>query len=251
MAMKLMVLGSSSKGNCYIFDDGEQCLIVECGIALKQVQIALDWDMSRIAGVLISHEHFDHSACANTLAKRQLPLFASHGTLKALKVDNSAQRLLFPLESLKTAQIGNFKVMPFDTEHDASQPFGFVLYHPQMGKTLFATDTHYLRYTFSGLSNIMIECNYRKDILDWNVAHEVIHPALAERTMRSHMEYNTCLEALMANDLSEVNNIVLLHLSNDNSAADEFKRGIAEATLKTTYIATPGLTINNFNKTPF
>jgi hypothetical protein len=64
------------------------------------------------------------------------------------------------------------------------------------------------------------------------------------------MSFETCREELLANDLRAVNSIVLIHLSDLNSNADEFREGIREATGKTVYIAQKGMKIE-FNKTPF
>jgi hypothetical protein len=64
------------------------------------------------------------------------------------------------------------------------------------------------------------------------------------------MSYDTCKETLLANDLSAVNNIVLIHLSDLNSNATEFQSGIAEATGKTVHVASKGMEID-FNKIPF
>ena len=50
-------MGSSSKGNCYLLDNGNEALMIECGIAFKNVQKAVDFDINRIAGCIISHEH--------------------------------------------------------------------------------------------------------------------------------------------------------------------------------------------------
>jgi hypothetical protein len=68
--------------------------------------------------------------------------------------------------------------------------------------------------------------------------------------MKSHCSFDTCRETLLANDLSKVNNIVLIHLSDGNANASEFKQGIIDATGKTVHIAEKGMTIN-FNKSPF
>jgi hypothetical protein len=51
--MKLQVLGSSSIGNCYIFDDGEQQLILEAGVSYKAINESLDFDFSRVVGTLV------------------------------------------------------------------------------------------------------------------------------------------------------------------------------------------------------
>ena len=93
----------------------------------------------------------------------------------------------------------------------------------------------------------MIECNYSLDILNEN---GTIPNIVRNRTIKSHMSYDTCKETLLANDLSIVNNIVLIHLSDNNSDAERFRKGIEEATGKTTFVAKKGLKIE-FNKTPF
>ena len=58
------------------------------------------------------------------------------------------------------------------------------------------------------------------------------------------------MDALKANDLTRVNNIVLIHISEGNGDAVAFRDGIAKATGKTVHVAKPGLRIS-FNKTPF
>ena len=115
---------------------------------------------------------------------------------------------------------------------------------------LFATDTYFLPYKFEGLTNILIECNYREDILKRNIESGKIPPSHYNRLLESHMSFATCKEALLANDLRKVNNIVLIHLSDGNSNAEEFQKDIHLATGKAVHIADRGLKIN-FNKTPF
>lgn len=55
--MQLVVLGSSSKGNCYLLQNENDCLIIEAGVRFKEVKEVLDFNISKIRGVLISHEH--------------------------------------------------------------------------------------------------------------------------------------------------------------------------------------------------
>lgn len=251
--MQLKILGSSSKGNCYLLDNGKECLMIECGVAFKDVQKAVNFDISRIGGVLISHEHGDHAKYVKKCLESRIPVYASQGTLDALGVyqPDYVSNLVCRMVELEILQIGNFRVQAFSTQHDAAEPFGFLIYHPECGIVLFATDTYYLHYTFSGLNNILIECNYRQDILDSNIEAGLLTRALRIRTIKSHMEYETCKETLLANDLSKVNHIVLIHLSEGNANAGEFKRGMEEATGKTVHIAQGGMIIENFNKSPF
>jgi phosphoribosyl 1,2-cyclic phosphodiesterase len=62
------------------------------------------------------------------------------------------------------------------------------------------------------------------------------------------MEIGTTAAMLEANDLSNVKNIVLIHLSSGNSNGPEFKNRIQRETGIPTYIAALGmkLQLNNF-----
>lgn len=247
--MKLKILGSSSKGNCYILETESEALVLECGIPFLEVKKALDFNISKVEGVLVSHEHGDHAAYINVLMKSCINVYASNGTFRKTGFSVKS-RFQNELISGEKKQIGNFTVLPFDIKHDAAEPLGFLIYHPECGLTLFATDTYFLPYTFSGLNNILIECNYRLDLLENNIQAGRIPKALRDRTLESHMSFDTCKEVLLANDLTAVNNIVLIHLSDGNSNAEAFKNDIHKATGKIVWVADKGMTIK-FDKTPF
>lgn len=56
--MKLKVLGSGSSGNSYIMtDDNDQHLIVECGIHASEIKKAIDFNLEKVAGVIVTHGH--------------------------------------------------------------------------------------------------------------------------------------------------------------------------------------------------
>lgn len=55
--MKLKVIGSSSKGNAYILETETGILILDAGVPFREIQKALDFDLERIKGCLITHEH--------------------------------------------------------------------------------------------------------------------------------------------------------------------------------------------------
>lgn len=250
--MQLKILGSSSKGNCYLLDNGKEALAIECGVAFKDVQKAVNFDILRIKGAIVSHEHGDHAQYVEKFIEARVPVYMSTGTFHEV-IKKLKNRFLSPLmmEAGCIQTIGNFKIQPFDTQHDSVEPFGFLIYHPECGTVLFATDTYYLHYTFAGLNNILIECNYRQDILQENIEAGLLPKVLARRTMKSHMEFETCKQTLLANDLSAVNHIVLIHLSDGNANASEFQQDIQMATGKTVHVARKGTTIENFNKSPF
>lgn len=248
--MELSILGSSSAGNCYVFHNENEALIVECGVRFIEAKKAINFNISKVVGCLITHEHGDHCKYINDVLDAAVPVYASTGTCRAMQPKIKGHRIPFMLESGSVFMLGNFKILPFDIKHDCAEPVGFLIFHPEMGTTLFATDTYYLPNKFKGLNNILIECNYRMDILQANVDAGKIPEALLNRTLQSHMSLDTCIAALQSNDLSKVNNIVLIHLSDNNSNADEFKKAVSLATGKAVHVASPGICMK-FNKTPF
>src|SRR5699024_9187141 len=133
--------------------------------------------------------------------------------------------------------IGTWKVLPFDVEHDVNEPLGFLLMNKQGEKLLFATDTYYVRYRFKGLTHIMIEANYSMDILEENIASGIVTKIMRKRLIRSQFSLENVKEFLRANELSKVQEIHLMHLSNNNSDENRFKKEIQELTGKPVYIA--------------
>jgi phosphoribosyl 1,2-cyclic phosphodiesterase len=245
--MNLRVLSSNSRGNCYILENDSEALILEAGVKFAEVQRALNFNITKIVGCLITHEHKDHAGHILSFP-RFVDVFCSKGTADSAEIGEKMKTHIVSANKPFTA--GTFKIIPFAAKHDAAEPLGFFINHPETGNVLFATDTYYLPCTFSGLNNILIEANYRLDILERNIAAGLIPPAMRNRIIQSHFSYEHCLRALQANDLKAVNNIVLIHLSDGNSNAQDFKEGIQKATGKRVHIAEPGLELL-LNKTPF
>ena len=60
--MELRVVASGSEGNAYVLQNEGEALLLEAGVSFKKVLPALNYDVSKVQGVLISHEHGDHNA---------------------------------------------------------------------------------------------------------------------------------------------------------------------------------------------
>lgn len=232
--INIQTLGSSSAGNCYLIDDSRTKLLLECGLPFKQIQRGLDFRLSVISGVLISHEHKDHCRSVLDVMKAGMDIYASKGTAEALGITGHRMNVI---QAKKQFTIGTWTILPFDTIHDAAEPLGFLLQNEVGEKLLFATDTCYLKYIFAGLSHILIECNLSFKILNENIASGRVPIEMKNRLIRSHMSLETLKTFLMANDLSKVCEIWLLHLSDNNSDAAIFKREVQEISGKPVYIA--------------
>ncbi|HOR77867.1 MAG TPA: MBL fold metallo-hydrolase [Anaerolineaceae bacterium] len=227
-------LASGSKGNAYHITDGRSPLLLEVGITWKQIQQGLNFKTSELAGCLISHEHQDHCKAVRDVMRAGIDCYMSQGTADALGLSGHRIR---QVQARKQFHVGTWTILPFETQHDAAEPLGFLLANKDGDKLLYATDTFYIRYRFRGLTHLMIETNYSLDILRENMAAGLVAPELKNRLLKSHMSLETCKEFLKANDLSRVQEIWLIHMSDGNADADRFKREIQALTGKFVTIA--------------
>ncbi len=244
--MKLKILGSSSKGNCYLLENDNETLIIEAGLRFDAIKKGLNFNFRKVCGCLISHEHGDHCNGAKEMLAAGIKIYASPGTNKGINQFLKFERSHRQIDVIPDQQfyVGSFRVIPFDVKHDALQPTGFLINHPETGTILFVTDTYYVAKRFRGLNNIIVEANFCQKILDERMTNGATPDFLRNRIFRSHMSLATCKDLLTANDLSSVNNIVLIHLSDSNSHAQRFKKEVAELTGKIVHVAEPGLEIN-------
>lgn len=224
--MDIKVLGSSSKGNCYIVSDGTTKLLLDCGVPIKQILSGVDFKPDSVAGCLITHSHGDHVKSARDLQFRGIKVYTSGGCAEAAGLSGTIRA-----ENLKMLTVGTFRVLPFDIQHDAPEPLGFLLKSTLTGeKLLYFTDTYYLKYRFSGITHILCEANYDLDILQKRVECGEIPKMLADRVVSSHMSIDHLEDFLRACDLSMLRKIWLCHLSDGNSNAAEFRRRIQRLT---------------------
>ena len=232
--MTLKVLGSESAGNCYFIESDAECLIIEAGIRIPELKKALNYDLSKVVGCLISHSHGDHCKYARDYMKAGINVYTSKETIAAANL--SGHRII-PI-SPQPVQLGGFTIKCFPVPHGVPT-LGFLIKHPGAGSILFVTDAACIPNRFCNLNHILIEANYENSILT------------NDRAVGNHMSLDTCLEFLRSNDMKQVRNIVLLHLSSENSDSKMFAKSVQSvAPNASIWIADKGLEVN-LSKYPF
>lgn len=220
--MRIQVFASGSSGNAYRIGDGDTSLLLEAGIPIKQIKQHCNFQVSSLDGCLISHNHQDHSKAGRDLIKMGVDIYASKGTSDACGFTGHRAHII---KGLQQFRIGTFDILPFDVQHDAEEPLGFLIASRKTKeKLLFFTDTYYIKHTFKGLTHIMAECNYSIEAVEENIKKGYIPRELAVRLMRSHMSIDNLIKMLKANDLSKVKQIYLLHISESNGQEIAFKK---------------------------
>ena len=177
----------------------------------------------------MTHRHGDHTKAIPKLLERGISVY---GPMELSALYGGVQ----DMEALKEYAIGTFNVLPFRVEHDV-ECYGYRIRSESTKETLlYITDTAYVRYTFQGLTHLMVEANYGQEIIMDNAREGKVPLFLAERVVKSHMSIETLLGLLRANDMSQVRQIYLLHLSDGNSNADEFKQRVQRETGAEVYV---------------
>lgn len=229
--LDIAVYASGSSGNCYTVSDGETVVMLDCGLPFRRIERLTGFLLPK--AVFVTHEHKDHSKAAQDFMRRGVDAYMTAGTAAALGIE--AQHRLHILNPMEQVTVGRITVSAFPTQHDAREPCGFLLDDGD-DRVLYATDTYYIKYQFPSVTKMLIEANHSYKILEENVTAHILNKALAERLIKSHFSIENVLAFLMANDLSKVKEIWLIHLSDSNADAGKFARMVEAATGKPVYI---------------
>lgn len=244
--MELSVIATGSRGNSYVLRAEDAILLLDAGVPVRKIVEQVD-SFDSVVGCVVTHEHMDHAASASALAKFGIPVLASEGTISELMNRSPTDRfigLLRPVKPRSSVTLFPFMIMPFEVQHDATEPLGFLIRHIHTGETLiYATDTYYLRYIFPGVHYWVIECNFVDDLVEDAVESGEIPKPLRDRLMQSHMSLRRLKDLFRVNDLQKARKIILVHLSDDRSDERRMVEEITTATGINTVAADAGMTI--------
>ena len=191
--MFLKVLGTGSKGNCYILtDESGESLILDCGVKSKDIKQALNFDFSKVSGVLVTHNHKDHSQSADELETYGLDVWMPY------LIESGRDKRTF----------GSYAVTSFPVEHDGEPCCGFYIRHTNGFRMVYVTDLSYCKFVFKKqeLNAILCECNYSDDYLD----REQIQ---FEHKVRGHMGLKACKDFIKVNATDKLQTVVICHMS--------------------------------------
>lgn len=147
--MKVVIIGSGSKGNCIYIEDEKYNYLIDFGLSYKQVVKRLN-DLNIKFNphyLFLTHEHNDHTNGIKTLYKNfKIPIYLSKGTYTGLSKDIldiiDIMDLNF-IKSFDSIKLNNVIINPFFISHDANEPLGY-LFDFNDKKILIATDTGYI-----------------------------------------------------------------------------------------------------------
>lgn len=203
--MKLRVLNSGSDGNGYLLECGNEVLILECGVPLMEAKIALNFDLSKVVGVFVSHGHLDHSKYRKDYELLGVDVIAPY--------DKDLIR--------QNAQCGGFNIQAFRMPHGETFSYGALIRHTTGETILFQTDCECNEYVFKAckVNHFIVECNFQPQYVDLGVGNKSFK--------FGHCSLDTLKRFMKVNETEYTKSVLLVHLgqgsTNPKECVEEIK----------------------------
>lgn len=237
--MRFQVFASGSAGNLYrVTAEGHAPLLIEAGLPYRRIQRLTNFQLPDYAGCLVSHAHGDHARAVDELLAQTVPVYTGRETAEAVIPDGHHN--LYTLTPGEETQIGDWTVLPFELVHDVPN-LGFLIVSKMGEKLLYITDSAYSPFRFEDITIAAVEANYSRGILDRMVDEGRLNAYQAARTVRNHMSIEHAAQLLLGLAGPTLREVHLLHLSNGNSHAAEFKAQIARIVGVPVHVADEGV----------
>ena len=219
--MKVVVLGSGSRGNAAVIEEGDTRILVDAGLSARQLTERLSGvgvDPGSLDGILLTHEHRDHTGGLKVfLRSRSIPVYASALTRETLedRLSSGVEWRIF--QQGHAFAVGEITVDAFALPHDAVDPVGFVCrgVDASIGiATDFGFVTNVVRDRLQGVDGLLVESNYDEKMLDqdtkrpWSIKQRIA----SRHGHLSNVQTAELVEELLSHGLKTV---VLGHLSSD------------------------------------
>ncbi|MDX1647431.1 MAG: MBL fold metallo-hydrolase [Longimicrobiales bacterium] len=220
--MKISILGSGSSGNSIFVHAGNTRILVDAGFSAKAVADRLrhlNVDPGSIQAIVVTHEHGDHTNGIGVYARRHgTPLYMTDGTREACSNLLRGQEDVRPYRVGRPFHVGDIRVEPFLTVHDAVDPVGVAVVDECTGLRLgVATDlgrpTSQIRHALAESDFLVLEANHDEVML-----HTSGYPVSVKRRIASsHGHLSNRAAARLATELlhPRLAGIVLAHLSRE------------------------------------
>lgn len=218
--MKIIVLGSGSKGNCTYIETKTKKILIDAGLSLLQIKTRLAQRGIIFNGVdlvLITHEHTDHiKFLSSILAKTKATLCIHEATYHEANrrlsgaLTHACKKFINPDRRYTVDEVS---FIPITLSHDASNCFGYILKEEsdEFDNITYAniTDTGYVPNKYynilSTISVILIESNH--DVLMQKNSGRpwvLINRVLSERGHLSNEDCSLILTQIVSNHTKRV-----------------------------------------------
>jgi phosphoribosyl 1,2-cyclic phosphodiesterase len=233
--LRFASLGSGSRGNALIVEDGRTRIMLDCGFGLDESvrRLArLGVEPESVTAIVVTHEHDDHIGGVARFARcYRTPVHLTFGTLVASGAAFATGKLTtVVIDGHTPFAIGDLEVFPFPVPHDAREPVQYIFSdgNRRLGVlTDVGATTAHIRSMLSRLDALVLECNHDETMLSAGSYPPVLKRRIASRF--GHLANSAAAELLAHLDTSRLHHLVAAHLSSQNNRADLARAALADA----------------------
>ena len=218
--MRYCSLGSGSRGNGTLIEQGASRVLVDCGFSLRATEQRLrqaGTSGDELSAILVTHEHSDHIQGVAKLARRyELPVYLTPGTGYALREEAGLDIRHVDLHGRFT--VGELEVTPVAVPHDAREPCQYVFDngHKRLGVlTDTGTITPWIVEQYADLDALFLEANYDPHMLSSGP-----YPAFLKARVGGdlgHLSNQQAAGFLRVAGLERLRHIAVAHISEKNN----------------------------------
>jgi phosphoribosyl 1,2-cyclic phosphodiesterase len=215
-------LSSGSAGNAYWFESDGTALLVDAGLGPRDTKKRLEAvgrDITALAAIVVTHEHYDHIRGAEKLARKyEVPIYLTKGTLDASNIDVEETKVVV-FENDTTFTIGELQLHARKTIHDAADPSCFVVEARDGTRVGLASDLGYVNREvmnhLSGCDGLFFESNHDLDMLrtgtyPWSLKRRIM-------SRYGHLSNDDSVNAVQRLLGAELKTLCMIHLSQKNN----------------------------------
>ena len=232
--MRFASLGSGSKGNATLVQNGDTLLLIDCGFGKQELVRRLaerELLPTDIDAVLVTHEHADHLGGVGALARGwHIPVYLTHGTAATGRMGD-VPRSVF-IQPGQHFTIGDISVTAVAVPHDAREPVQFVFTAGgvQLGVlTDLGSITPHVVQSFGGCHALLLEFNHCPNMLRLGP-----YPAALKRRVGGdwgHLNNGQAAGFLNAAEISALHTLVVGHISEQNNSVERARAALQSAPL--------------------
>jgi phosphoribosyl 1,2-cyclic phosphodiesterase len=230
----LYVLGSGSGGNAFALAADDEVLLIDAGFSAREIgqrSLALGLDLGRVTGLILTHEHGDHTAGAARLATTlRIPVLASTGTRELLR-PRMPKVTWIPLAIMGGVVHGGFHIEACPTSHDAAEPVAVSIRTRAGHRVGVAYDlgrpTAAVRFLLRDSHALVLEANHDEILLRTSEYPPVVQQRIAGSG--GHLSNRAAAELLGELVHPGLGLIVLAHLSARCNSAEAARAEVQES----------------------
>ena len=232
ITFRVSILASGSSGNATLLETQRTCLLIDAGLGKKETLrrlAALGQRLDRLDGILISHEHTDHSSgLVQILDQWRSTVYLTQPTHRELQriLPGELGKQIDRVEYIHAGQrfaVGDIEVAAFSVPHDAADPVAFT-FRAEGSKVALVTDLGYLpelvKYHLRDSDCLILESNHDLEMLKVGPYPWYVKQRVMSRT--GHLSNHSVSEFLADAEGFDARArcLVLAHLSEQNNTPD-------------------------------